>query len=357
MTAAGRLSVLNVAYPLAEVGPDAVGGAEHVLSAVDHALVEAGHRSTVIACAGSVVRGTLVALPPPPAHVTQAARDAAHKAAREAITRVLATRRIDLVHMHGIDFMSYLPPPGPPVLVTLHLPPPWYPPGALHPTRPDTWLACVSWSQHRTCPPGPCLLPPVPNGVPVDALAGGRHARRGFALTLGRVCPEKGQHIALDAAHTAGVPLLVCGQVFPYPEHEAYFDAEVKPQLDRRRRFLGPVGFARKRRLLSAARCLLVPSLAPETSSLVAMEALACGTPVIAFASGALAEIVEPGMTGFLRKDTDGIVEAIRRCDEIHPATCRRVARERFSLRGMTDAYLSLYAKLGTAALQPAAFA
>jgi glycosyltransferase involved in cell wall biosynthesis len=117
------------------------------------------------------------------------------------------------------------------------------------------------------------------------------------------------------------------------------------------------VGFARKRRLLSAARCLLVPSLAPETSSLVAMEALACGTPVVAFASGALAEIVEPGVTGFLAGSVDEMAEAIRRCGQIDPSACRRVARERFSLREMTDAYLSLYSRLGARSSQSAAVA
>ncbi|NHV87620.1 glycosyltransferase, partial [Escherichia coli] len=84
------------------------------------------------------------------------------------------------------------------------------------------------------------------------------------------------------------VPLLVAGALYPYPAHVDYFEREVRPLLDATRRFVGPVGFARKRRLLSAARCLLVPSLAAETSSLVAREAAACGTPVVAFPSGAL---------------------------------------------------------------------
>ena len=102
-------------------------------------------------------------------------------------------------------------------------------------------------------------------------------------MALGRICPEKGYHIALDAAARAGVPMVLAGEVFRYPAHEQYFRDEIAPRLDASRRFIGPVGLHRKRRLLSEARCLLAPSLAPETSSLVAMEALACGTPVIAF--------------------------------------------------------------------------
>jgi glycosyltransferase involved in cell wall biosynthesis len=182
--------------------------------------------------------------------------------------------------------------------------------------------------------------------VPIEALGAARHGRRGFALTLGRICPEKGQDLALQAAHAAGVPLLLAGEAFPYPAHLAYFDDRVRPLLDGRRRFIGPVGFTRKRRLLSAARCLLAPSLAPETSSLVAMEALACGTPVIAFPSGALPEVVEDGRTGFLVDGVVAMAAAIRKVDTIDRELCRQTAAERFSARRMTDAYLTLYERL-----------
>ncbi len=338
------LTVLSVAYPLAPVGPDAVGGAEQVLSAIDHAVASAGHRSLVVASAGSVVAGELLELPAIPAGLDDAARRGQQAAVRDVLAWAVA--RADVVHLHGIDFDAYLPPPGPPALVTLHLPPDWYAPGALRPARPRTWLHCVSASQHSACPPGLALLPPIANGVPVRALAAARHAPRGFALMLGRMCPEKGQHLALRAAHLVGVSLLLGGEVFPYACHQDYFAREVAPLLDTRRRFLGPVGFARKRRLLSAARCLLVPSTAAETSSLVAMEALACGTPVIARRVGALPDIVEHGRTGFLVDDAASMAAAIGRVGEIDRELCRAVARERFSAARMTDAYLDLYRRL-----------
>ena len=107
-------------------------------------------------------------------------------------------------------------------------------------------------------------------------------------------------HLGLDAAAIASVPVLVGGQVFPYPDHERYFADEIAPRLTGTRCFLGPVAFARKRRLLTAARCLLIRCRVPEAISLVAMEALACGTPVIAFRAGALPKIIEDGRTGFL---------------------------------------------------------
>lgn len=343
-----RLTVLNIAYPLAPVGIDSVGGSEQVLSSLDHALAAAGHRSIVIACAGSQIAGELHAFPAPPkiGRITDARHTARQNAIRRITADVLRRERVDVIHMHGLDFYSYLPPPGPPMLATLHLPPSWYPPEALAPDREDTWVNGVSESQMRDVPPGPCLLAPIPNGVPVARL-GAVHPRKcRFALTLARVCPEKGLHLALDAARAADVPMLLAGGVFPYPAHQDYFHAEILPRLDRRRRYLGPVGFARKRRLLAAARCLLVPSLVAETSSLVAMEAASCGTPVIAFRNGALPDVVEDGRTGFLVDDVAAMADAIRRVDLIDPAVCRETARRRFSIERMATAYIDRYGML-----------
>jgi glycosyltransferase involved in cell wall biosynthesis len=339
------LTVLQVAYPLAPVGIDAVGGAEQVLSHLDRALVAAGHRSLVIACAGSKVAGTLIETPASAGRIDEEARAQAQAAHRRAIEAALARWPVDVVHLHGLDFDAYLPPPGPPVLVTLHLPPDWYAEGALRPGRPRTWLHCVSAAQARACPSDAPLLPVIENGVPIEAFAA-PHAKRDFALSLGRICPEKGFHLALDAARQAGMPLLLAGRVFPYPAHEDYFMREILPRLDPKRRFLGPLGLARKRRLLGAARCLVQPSLAAETSSLVAMEALAAGTPVVAHPAGALAEIVEHGRTGFLVGDVAQMAEAMRAASHLDPARCRETARARFALERMAGQYLDRYRRL-----------
>ncbi|MBE7158971.1 MAG: glycosyltransferase, partial [Rhodospirillales bacterium] len=228
------LSVLNVAYPFAAVGPNAVGGAEQVLTAIDAALVAHGHRSLVIACEGSSTSGTLLPLP------------AGLSPDEQARTHALLRRRIedvwddvDLIHLHGIDFPAYLPRAGKPVLVTLHLPPDWYPQEIFAPARADTWLNCVSEDQHQRCPPSSALLKPIRNGVPVRQLAVASHAKRGFALMLGRICPEKGQHLGLEAAHQAGVSALLGGVAFGYPAHIDYFESRIKPLLDRHRRHVG----------------------------------------------------------------------------------------------------------------------
>jgi glycosyltransferase involved in cell wall biosynthesis len=261
------------------------------------------------------------------------------------IQQIVDHWRVDLIHMPGIDFHRYLPPSGVPTLVTLHLPPSWYPPEIFHLERPKTWLHCVSAAQRRACPPSPLLLPEIENGVEIEKF-NTQHAKRRFAVALGRVCPEKGFHLALDAATSADLPLLLGGEVFRYEAHEQYYREQIVPRLNGRHRFLGPVGFKRKRRLLGGARCLLAPSLAAETSSLAAMEALASGTPVIAFPSGALGQIVEHGRTGFLVNNEQEMGDAIRAAEELSPEVCRETARQRFSAQKMTEHYLEVYRKL-----------
>jgi glycosyltransferase involved in cell wall biosynthesis len=338
------LTILSVAYPLAPVSRDAVGGAEQVLAALDLALVAAGHTSLVVAQEGSRVAGTLLAISAEPGELDEAAKERAQEATREAIARARAQHAVDVVHLHGIDFDAYLPADGP-TLVSLHLPLDWYPPEALRPGRGDLWLHPVSADQQRRAPAGAQLRPPIPNGVAVEA-APTPHARRGFALLLGRICPDKGVHLALEAARLADLPLLIGGQVYPYAWHQQYFDREVAPRLDGRRRFLGPLGLARKRRFLAAAQCVVVPSLAPETSSLVAMEALAAGTPVVAFPNGALAGLIEPGRTGYLVETIEDMADAMRAAAGLDRALCRRAARERFSLEAMVEGYFTAYAEL-----------
>jgi CelD/BcsL family acetyltransferase involved in cellulose biosynthesis/glycosyltransferase involved in cell wall biosynthesis len=335
-----------VAYPFAPVGPNAVGGAEQILTHLDTALAAAGHTSLVLACAGSQTAGALVALPETRSPLTDAQRARTHAEAGARLAHIIRSNAVDLVHMHGLDFLAYLPEPGIPVLATLHLPAAWYPKSIFALDRPNTFLHCVSRAQHQACPPCAAMLPPIGNGVPVERLNHSHHSKRRFALALGRICPEKGFHLALDAAQKARLPMLLAGEVFPYVTHQQYFQEQIVPRLSSTRRFLGPVGFARKRRLLSAAQCLLIPSLAPETSSLVAMEALACGTPVIAFATGALPDIIENGKTGWLVKDEREMVEAIGALDSLRPDVCRAEARRRFGLERMIDDYMAVYRRL-----------
>ncbi|HXU61316.1 MAG TPA: glycosyltransferase [Polyangia bacterium] len=337
------LTVVNVAYALAEVGPDAVGGAEQIVSALDRALVAAGHRSIVVAPSGSRVAGDHVATGPVPEQFDPGTRAEASRRQASVLARVLDAERVDLVHLHSVDLHEQLAAcAGVPVLATLHLPISFYPPALFARRAGPVTFQLVSESQRRTAPPGLAAAPVIPNGVDLT-LFRTRSRRRAFALALGRVCPEKRFDRALDAAARAGVPLVIGGRVFPFPDHLRHFHTEIAPRLGPHARFAGPLDLRRKRRLLSAARCLVVASDVAETSSLVALEALASGTPVVAWRAGALPEIVDHGRTGFVVDSQAELSEALLAAAELDGAACRRAAELRFCAARMTDSYLALY--------------
>lgn len=346
------LTVLSVGYPFAPVSPDAVGGAEQILARLDRAVAASGGRSLVIAPEGSKVAGELLPVPAAVGRIDERQRRRVHGCVRAILAEAVARAQPDVVHMHGVDFAAYLPPPGAPVLVTLHLPIDWYEPWALARPRPQIWFNAVSQHQARTARGRLALAAVIENGVDLPP-ARPRPSKRSYALALGRICPEKGFEDALEAARRADAPLILAGEVFPYPEHQAYFAREIAPRLDDRRRWIGPVGGARKRRLLQAARCLVAPSRAAETASLVAREALAAGTPVVAYPSGALADVVTDGETGLLVTDVEGLAQAMTRAGGLSSAACRAEAERRFAVDRMVQNYLELYRRISQDSREP----
>lgn len=335
--------ILNVAFPFAAVSEDAVGGAEQVLGRIERGLVEAGGNSLVIATEDSRVHGTLIPLPLIKGAITPEKQQWIWAQCAEAIHQIVHDYDVDLIHFHGIDFPRYLPDVPLPKLVTLHLPTSWYPPEIFSaPRRKDVLLHCVSQSQHLGCPESDGLLGPISNGVEVPGHPP-TEQKSDFVFSLGRICPEKGFHIALGAAKRAGIKMQLAGAVFDYETHCHYFETEIAPRLDSEREFIGPVGKDKKHCLMSQARCVLIPSQAPETSSLVAMEALACGTPVVAFPNGALPEIIQDGVNGFLVNDETEMADAIKFSATLSSKRCWETAHCRFNSRRMVAAYLRRY--------------
>lgn len=156
-----KLVVLNVANPFAPVRPDALGGAEQLLTHLDAALARSGHESFVMACEGSVTEGILLATPNPSDLLDAAERRHIHDQYRFTLQMFVEKWPIDLIHMHGPDFYEYLPFPGVPVLVTLHQPVTEYPESIFHLDRPQTFLQCAGAARRSDCPPCPYLLPEV----------------------------------------------------------------------------------------------------------------------------------------------------------------------------------------------------
>ncbi len=337
-----RLTVLSVSYTLAQVSARTAGGAEQVLATIDSELVRTGHRSLLLAPAGSRCKGLLLPVTIPGGVLDATAKQEARRMFRKLLNRALDSFPVDLVHMHGIDFHEYLPDRDIPVVVTLHLPLSWYAQHALKFSQPNVSLICVSKHQAATAPRGVQIAGVIPNGVDLGQFRPARK-KSSYALLASRVCPEKGIHCAIDAAERADSDLVIAGSVFEYPEHRNYFETMIRPRLSHKIRFIGAVGGKQKAALLAGARCLLIPSLAPETSSLVGMEAMACGTPVIAFPSGALPEIVSNGKTGFLVNSVEEMAASIQRADSISSNACRAEAERRFSSTRMFTQYLELY--------------
>jgi glycosyltransferase involved in cell wall biosynthesis len=340
------LTVVSLAYPFVPVSYDTVGGTEQVVSLLDEVLVREGHRSLVIASEGSAVAGTLIRTPAMSGSelVSPERWDWAYEVHRRTLRDVLANYDVDVVHLHGIDFHTYLPHAGPPALATLHLPPHNYPKDVWRSHHSLRMVNCVSRYSRRQYPSGvPMAM--IPCGVRLDRFRPGP-PKEDFVLALGRISPEKGYHLALDAARQAGLRLLLAGKVPPFPEAEAYFDQQIRPRLDADRRFLGVIAMPERAELLAKARCLVVPSLVCETGPLVAMEALASGTPVVAFPVGALPDNVEHGVTGFLVNSVDAMARGMRQASLLDGRECRRAAVEQFSSERMGRNYLDVYAAL-----------
>lgn len=181
----------------------------------------------------------------------------------------------------------------------------------------------------------------IHHGVDVDAFPFG-DGDGGYALFLGRMSPDKGVHDAVRIAQTAGVPLLIAAKMQEPAERE-YFESCVKPLLGRTVEYLGEIGGTGKLQLLANACCLLNPIAWREPFGMVMIEALACGTPVVATPCGAAPELVEDGVTGYVRDDWRSLAAAVVAATSLDREACRRAAKERFSVTRMVDDHVSLF--------------
>jgi len=167
----------------------------------------------------------------------------------------------------------------------------------------------------------------------------------GHLAFVGRFSPEKGAHEAIRIALRSQTPIYLAAKI--EAADSAYYESEVAPLMQHPLvHYVGEVGEGAKRELLAGARALLCPIAWPEPFGLVMIEALACGTPVIAYRHGAVPEIVEHSATGFIVDDQDQAVEAVHALGRLQRARCRAAFEERFSVEAMTACYLQLYRRL-----------
>jgi glycosyltransferase involved in cell wall biosynthesis len=169
-----------------------------------------------------------------------------------------------------------------------------------------------------------------------------RAEKEDFLLWIGRMSPDKGPHRAIAAAREAGAPVVLAGPV--QPGQEQFFADEVEPHVGEEGvEYIGEADAERKRDLYQRARALLMPIRWPEPFGLVMVEALACGTPVIAFPEGSAPEVVEDGVTGFVVDDEHAMAEAVGRLGEIDPSDCRESCERRFGVPAVVRGYEEVY--------------
>ena len=326
-----------------------------MLWCLERELVLRGVATTVAACEGSSVSGELLSTGAAPGEPDRF--DLREREHSESVVRLCRQRSFALLHDKSGHFWRHAARVPCPVLATLHLPRSFYPPELFDAVAPNVFFNCVSDSQANEFRDLPNFLGVVANGIALERFTFST-VKQDYLLWVGRICPEKGTHLALEVARQLGMKLVVAGAVYPFSWHREYFEREVHPRLEAAgsmAEFVESPTFARKVELLGQARALLIPTLAPETSSLVAMESMACGTPVVAFANGALPEVVAHGKTGFLVNDFDAMVSSVRRVDSIDPQECRAHVEARFDSSRMADGYERLYAMARERARKPVA--
>jgi glycosyltransferase involved in cell wall biosynthesis len=350
LTSRGR--ALFVAYPLLPVSDQSAGGAEQVLTTLERAAHRSGWRTTVAACSGSVAAGQLYSTTAPGRGRLDSARQLESQHCKR-VSELISIRSaigtpFDIVHDHSGSFFAHASRVDAPVLATLHLPRSFYPQQWFQHLPKNVYLTCVSKAQARTFADVPNMIGVVPNGIDLERFTF-QARKQDYLLWMGRICEEKGTHTALDVAKRTGLPIVMIGQVYPFAYHQNYFDREIRPRMDRmgnQVKYIERPSFADKIKLIQNARALLVTSSAEETSCLVAMEAAACGTPVVAMRRGAFSEVVQHGTTGYIVSDVSEMSAALAQLSAIKPRICRAYAQQHFSAQQMLSGYVALYERI-----------
>jgi glycosyltransferase involved in cell wall biosynthesis len=166
--------------------------------------------------------------------------------------------------------------------------------------------------------------------------------KQDFVLFMGRMCPDKAPHLAIEVARRAGLNIVLAGKCSE-PNELEYFDAEVRPRLGPDVDWVGEADATRKRELFAEARALVFPLQWNEPFGIVMVEALACGTPVVALRRGSVPEVIDDGVTGFVRDHVDELPECLDRLSELDPRACRDAALHRFDASVMVAGYEAVY--------------
>ncbi|BCQ07693.1 glycosyltransferase family 4 protein [Mycobacterium heckeshornense] len=343
------MRIVLAAPPYFDIPPKGYGGVEAVVADLADTLVALGHHVTVL---GAGDPGTAAKFIPlwdrtVPERLGEPYPEVMHALkVRSAIARIAAVDGVDIVHDH--TFAGPLNAPsyqalGLPTVATVHGPIdedlyPYY-----RELGDDVGLVAIS-DRQRQLAPDLNWVGRVHNALRIKDWP--FQARKGdYALFLGRYAPYKGAHLAVQAAHEAGIPLVLAGKCSE-PSEKVYFETCVRPLLTDTDHVFGEADAASKRKLLGGARCLLFPIQWEEPFGIVMIEAMACGTPVVALRGGAVPEVVVDGVTGFVCDRPEELATAIRQVGTLDPAACRRHVMAHFDVSALGYGYEQIYRKV-----------
>jgi glycosyltransferase involved in cell wall biosynthesis len=335
------MRIAQIAPLIESVPPKLYGGTERVVAYLTEALIDLGHDVTLFASGDSCTRARLISTVPGALRLNPVAMPQLYTLAMIERVRQLA-HEFDILHFHEVDFLHF------PVfrsqrnrtittfhgrldLPDLHL---------LAQMFPDMPVVSISHAQ-RTPLPNLCWQGTVYHGLPRDLLPLSTEPK-GYLAFLGRISPEKGPDTAIRIARRAGLPLRIAAKVDRVDQ--PYFDEIIRPLLKEPGiEFIGEIGEAEKAEFLGGAVALLFPIDWPEPFGLVMIEAMACGTPVVAFRRGSVPEILEDGVTGFLVDNDKDAVDCLDRISMLDRRVIRREFERRFTAERMAKDYLRLY--------------
>ena len=329
-----------ISPPWVPVPPTAYGGTEAVVDRLARGLVAAGHEVLLAAPAGSEcpVPQVAPAIEADPNEIGKSLPELAH-----IISGYAAMGGMDVIHDHTLAGPLYRRrPPKVPVVVTSHGPFLAAERALFQAMQHDTAIVAISRHQASTAE-GIRIAKVIHHGIDVDDIpvgAGGEDV-----CFVGRMHPCKGVREAIEIARAADMSLRIAAKMQEPAEYE-YFEAEIEPLLDSNISYIGELGPADKYALMGSSRALLNPIQWAEPFGLVMIEALATGTPVVTTPQGSAPEIVDDGVTGYLRQTTAGLAAALRDTATLDRARCRAAAHDRFSTERMVLDHLNLYTDL-----------
>jgi glycosyltransferase involved in cell wall biosynthesis len=339
------MKIAQVAPLYETVPPRAYGGTERIVAYLTDALVDLGHEVTLFACADAGTQAELVPCRSRPLWWDDGLRSelAAHL---NLLAEVKARAdQFDIIHFHtDLLHLPLFADCCERTVTTVH--------GRLdlgdlarcYAQYPGFPL--VSIARHQRAPlPRASWAGTVHHGLPLDLYPFTRAPRSDYLAFLGRVSPEKGLLEAIEIAKGAGMRLKVAAKINDHDR--AYFHTVIEPRLDHPLvEFVGEIDDAAKRRFLGNARALLFPIAWPEPFGLVMIEAMACGTPVIAFPQGAVPEVVQHGVTGLIVDSVEAAIAAVRQAEQLDRWRIRRAFECRFSAAVMAQGYVAIYQDL-----------